>query len=101
VCVFGYLILNQRKNNKMYKCTVTSKFSKPGEKCNKLVVETRPRTYAVRERNMETGYWEDFDVGTGSEIVKEVNASDEGVKVWNSWDTEQKALFLDELYGRK
>jgi hypothetical protein len=57
----------------MFKCDVTGKFSKLGEKCNKIVAETRERVYLDQEGNV---------VGRGFEIVKELQATDEGVDMW-------------------
>jgi len=58
----------------MFRCAITGKLSKPGEKMNKVVVETREKTYT----DPETGEV----VGKGWEIVKEVSVSDEGLKIW-------------------
>ena len=66
----------------MYKCEVFGTMSKPGQKCNKIVVETRPKVYTQKEFNEASGKWEDVEIGRGWEIVKEINASDEGLKFW-------------------
>jgi len=98
----------------MYKCQVTGKYSRqgrpngpkdenghptsiPGEKLNKIVVQTRERVYTKRVRNEETGEWEKVEIGRGWEIVREINASDEGVALWNSWTEEERAVFLKHL----
>ena len=65
----------------MFICAITGKVSKLGEKCNKIVIATREKTY-------KQFVWEDdvqieIDVARGFEIVKEVNATAEGVEVWN------------------
>ena len=67
----------------MYRCYVTGKMSKPGEKVNKLVIKTRPRTYWGSFQNEETGNVETVEIGHGSEIVREVNVTDEGMRMWN------------------
>jgi hypothetical protein len=67
----------------MFFCAITGKLSKPGEKCQKIVVESRERVYTRKVRNEETGRWEDVEVGRGWEIVKEVSATEEGVRAWN------------------
>jgi hypothetical protein len=72
----------------MYKCQVTGRMSRPGEKCNKIVTATRERIYYTKFRNEETGRWEDVEVGRGWEIVKEINATDEAFK---QWDAKMKA----------
>jgi len=97
----------------MYKCEVTGKYSRqgrpgpldkdgyptqiPGEKLNKIVVATRERIYTKRVKNEETGRWEDVEIGRGWEIVREINASDEGVAVWNSWTPEERQNFVENL----
>ncbi len=68
----------------MYKCEVTNKFSKPGELLNRIVVETRERIYFKEVLNEETRRMETVEVGRGWEIVKEIRATDEGVKIWNA-----------------
>jgi hypothetical protein len=65
----------------MYRCQVTNKISKPGEKLNKIIVSTREKIYTQK-------IWEDdelveIEIGRGWEIVKEINATDEGVRVYN------------------
>jgi hypothetical protein len=62
--------------------------SQLGDKCNKIVVERREKIYTSWFRNEETGKWEEREVGRGWEIVKEINATDAGVKVWNGLQAE-------------
>jgi hypothetical protein len=78
----------------MFKCDVLGKFSQPGEKCLKLVIETRPRTYVQRVRNEETLRWEDLVVGSGTEIVRELNVTESGLKFWDTLSDEGKAKHL-------
>lgn len=59
----------------MFKCMVTGRMSQPGEKCNKLVVETREKIYTDLDGNV---------IGKGTEIVKEINATDAGVLRWKA-----------------
>lgn len=66
----------------MFKCFVTNRMSKPGEKVNKIVVKTRDKIYYAWFRNEETGKFEQVEIGRGNEIVSEVNASDEGLRLW-------------------
>ena len=81
----------------MFYCQVTGRLSKRGEKVNKLVVATRARTYYKKVRNEETGKWEDVEIGRGWEIVKEINASDEGNRIFNEMSADDRALFCREL----
>lgn len=103
----------------MYKCQVTGKLSRQGdprigelyhvgevkneegirapEKLNRIVVATRPRTYTKWVRNEETNKWEEVEIGQGHEIVREINASDEGLALWNSWNEGERAMFLKHL----
>lgn len=103
----------------MYKCQVTGKFSKKGdstaippvagEKLHKIVVETRERTYTKWVRNDENAAnissdlvvnhsqdnkWLEVVIGRGWEIVREINATAEGVRLWESWTPEERAEFL-------
>lgn len=104
----------------MYRCQITGKLSRRGdprtgelyhitdtekvkddtrgsEKLNRIVVETRERIYTKRVKNEETGKWEDVEVGRGWEIVREINATQEGLDLWNSWTPEERAIFLENL----
>lgn len=65
----------------MFKCQVTGRFSKPGEKCNKIVISTREKSYY--EKVMEDGEEVELEIGRGWEIVKEINATEEGVRIYN------------------
>lgn len=78
----------------MFICQVTGKNSKSGEKPIKLVVATRQRVYTQHVRNEETREWELLEVGKGWEIVKELNASQEGVLYFQSLSDDQKQLWL-------
>ena len=81
----------------MYVCQITGKQSKLGEKLNKITVATRPRTYTRWVRNEETNKWEEVVCGHGWEIVREINASQEGVQMWESWTPEERLVFLKHL----
>lgn len=52
----------------MFRCELTGKLTKPGEKMKKIVVQTRERVY-LDEDGLETG--------RGTEIVKEISVSEE------------------------
>jgi hypothetical protein len=77
----------------MFKCQVLNRMSQHGDKCNKIVVAKRDKTYTSWFRNEDTGKWEEHEVGRGWEIVKEVNATDAGLALWESWSEADKALF--------
>ncbi len=102
----------------MYRCEITGKLSRRGdprigelqyiheqkgedirgsEKLNKIVVQTRERIYTKRVKNEETNKWEEVEVARGWEIVREINASEEGLALWNSWSDDERAAFVDNL----
>ena len=81
----------------MYVCQVTGRQSKSGQKLNKLVVQTRPKTYTRWIRNEDTREWEEIEIGRGYETVREINASQEGMDLWNSWSPEERELFLKRV----
>lgn len=97
----------------MFKCQITGKLSRRGdprtgelvhiheaslidergsEKLNRIVVETRPVEYKHWDREAEEEW---FSYGT--EIVRELNASDEGVAIWNRMTPEQRTEFLKRI----
>jgi len=78
----------------MFYCQITGKLSKPGEKLNKVVVATRERVYTKRVRNEDTREWETVEIGRGWEIVRELNASTEGVAEWDAMSPEDREAFL-------
>lgn len=78
----------------MYICQVTGKTSAAGEKLNRIVVETRQRSYTRTERNPDTGLIEDVEVGRGWEIVREIRATAEGVAEWESMSEAQRLEHL-------
>lgn len=80
----------------MFFCEITGTFSKPGEKLNKIVTKQRPRTYSQRVFNEETREMETLEVGRGWEIVKEINVSARGQKIWDAWTPEERALYADD-----
>ena len=61
----------------MFKCYITKKLSKSGEKPIKVVIEKRERVYTRKFRDDEGELVEEL-VGKGWEIVKEVMMSKEG-----------------------
>lgn len=81
----------------MYRCQVTGKLSKYGEKLNKIVVAKRPRDYTKWVREEESNKWSEVWVAKGWEIVRELNVSTEGEALWSTWTEEQRLLFLKQL----
>jgi hypothetical protein len=77
-----------------FRCQVTGRLSFPGDKLNKIVALTRPQTYKHWDEEAEEN-WET----TGSEIVLELNATNAGVELWDSWNADQRAEFLKQ-FGR-
>jgi hypothetical protein len=68
----------------MYFCEITGKLSKPGQKCHKVITHIAERVYTRMVRDEETHRLVRVEVGRGFEIVKEVNASEEGMALWNA-----------------
>lgn len=78
----------------MFMCQVTGKMSKQGEKLHKVVVSTRKREYKEWVYNEETRRSEERVVGHGWEIVRELNASEEGESVWNAMTPDDQAVWV-------
>ena len=76
----------------MYKCEITGHYSMPGEKLNRVVVKTRTRTYKHWDRESEEEWF-----SQGTEIVREVNATDEGVRIWEALTPEERESFVQGL----
>jgi hypothetical protein len=79
----------------MYKCQVTGKQSREGEKLNKIVVETREKQYKHWDREAEEEWFTQ-----GVEIAREVNACADGVAMWEAWSPEEKEDFRKRLAGQ-
>jgi hypothetical protein len=68
----------------MFRCEITGKVTKPGEKMKKLVMETRERVY----------YDEDgYEIGRGSEIVKEISVSEDAYRKYIEEHPEKAPVF--------
>ena len=80
----------------MYKCQITGKTSKLGEKLNRIVVSTRDKVYT--QKVWEEGELVEIEIGKGWEVVKEVNASNAGVEIWNNWTEDERAWFVRSLH---
>ena len=76
----------------MYKCQVTGKNSKESEKLNKITVEVRTKSYEHWDYEAEEKWF-----SHGSEIVREINVSAEGLSLWTSWTKDQQDLFVKSL----
>ncbi len=76
----------------MFICDITKKCSKPYEKPTRVVVETRAKTYYGWRLNPDTEKMEYVEVGRGSEIVKEILVSEEGLKEWKLMSQEASDL---------
>lgn len=73
----------------MFKCQITNRTSKPLEKLQKVILATRNVDYNHYDDESEEEW-----MTSGTEIVKEVNACEEGVRIWNNFSDEQKANFV-------
>jgi len=76
----------------MFKCQVTNKLSKPLQKLNRLVIKTRPIQYRHWNRESEEEWFTN-----GFETVREINATDEGVELWNSLTPDQREAFVKKM----
>jgi hypothetical protein len=85
-----------------YKCQITGRQSKLGEKLNRIVVETRIKTYTkwVRDEESRIPKWTEVFAATGHETVRELNACQSGLELWESYSAEDKAMFLKHLDAR-
>lgn len=81
----------------MFFCQVTNKASKRGEKLVRLPIKKRERVYYGRVFNEETESYEELEVGRGWEVVKEINTTEEGVALFNSWTPEEQDEFVKEF----
>jgi hypothetical protein len=67
----------------MFLCEVTKKMSRHGEECCKVVVERRERVYTRHVIDRENNTEFDEEIGRGWEIVKEVDATEDGAKLYS------------------
>ncbi len=82
----------------MFKCMVTGRLSKPGEKLNKIVIKTREKVYYGKVLNEELRRYEEVEVGKGFEIVQEIDASEQGLEQWNAMNQVEKDLFIARYF---
>lgn len=81
----------------MYKCQVTGEMSELGDKQHRIVVRTRDRVYNGKLYNEETRLYEDVVLGQGTEIVKEITASENGLLAWNAMSQQAQEALLKQL----
>jgi hypothetical protein len=81
----------------MFKCQVLKKLSKLGEKQHKITIETRNRSYERFLYDEETRKYVPIDPSSGWEIVKEINACEQGVSAWHAMSDIDRALLLKTL----
>ena len=76
----------------MYFCQVTGKLSEQGEKLNKIVVATR----AVQYKNWDSES-EEYWFSHGVEVAREINACEEGLRVWAGMTPEAQTALVKGL----
>ena len=81
----------------MFICQVTGKVSEAGEKMNRIIAKTKPKVYTRREFDPEINEWVDVFVGRGFEIVKEIQATEEGVVEWQQMTDAQREEHLKHV----
>jgi hypothetical protein len=84
----------------MFYCQITNKLSRPSTPLRKVIALTRPKKYMGWRKNEETLEWEEVVIGSGNEIVRELNVSEEGEALWNGWNADQRTSFLAHLDAR-
>jgi hypothetical protein len=78
----------------MYRCMITKRNSREGDKLHKIVALTRPQTYKHWDPEEEENWTTE-----GSEIVLELNACQDGVRIWESWTPTERAEFIKNLHN--
>jgi hypothetical protein len=66
------------------------------EKPNRITVETRNKTYKHWDHEAEEEWF-----SQGTEIVREVNASEEGTTLWQGWSEDQRAAWVKSTFHPK
>ncbi len=74
----------------MFYCGITGKLSSPGDKPIRLVTERRVRDYEDDRSSEENGV--DIKVSRGWEIVKEINVSLDGLRIWCDRNPDDTAM---------
>jgi len=81
----------------MFVCQITGQISERGEALNRIVVAKRERIYYEDYFNDETREWEQIEIGRGWEVVKEVNASADGLSAWNALSDDERDSLSKKL----
>jgi hypothetical protein len=68
----------------MFRCSITNRLSRPGDKLHRVVVAIRKREYLKVVLNEETRMKETVLSGSGWEVVKELSCSTEGAELWRA-----------------
>ncbi len=76
----------------MFYCQVTKRTSKPREKINRITVATREVEYKHFDEESEEEWFT-----RGTEIVREISACDDGVKLWEAMTPEMQANLVKSL----
>jgi hypothetical protein len=82
----------------MFYCQVSKKMSKLGEAQHKITIATRPKEYfgwKLLDEEDDDFSW--VKVSEGVEIVKQVNACEDGLVLWESWDALAREAFVKSL----
>lgn len=77
----------------MFRCGITGKLSQLGEAQHKITMEKRDKDYSAWRENDDED-WEFVKVSSGWEIAREVSATEEGLKLWESWSPSQQEAFI-------
>lgn len=80
----------------MFKCGILGKMSELGEAQHKVVISKRSKEYSAWREN-DDEEWIFVKVSEGWEIEKELSATEEGLKLWESWSPSQQENFAKSL----
>jgi hypothetical protein len=68
----------------MFRDQILNRFSRPGEKQQKVATHIREKVYTSKILNEETRRLETVIIGRGRESIKELNTTEQGVKAWHA-----------------
>lgn len=94
---YNIAVITAERRVSMFKCQITGRNSRHGEKPVKVVVDTRRKEYKQQVFNEDTRSWEVQVLGVGWEIKKEINVSNDGLIMWNASDEARRAELLRNL----
>jgi hypothetical protein len=66
----------------MFYDQVQKKMSRPGQKCQQVIVQRRSKSYWRWVKN-EDGDFLNTQIASGWEIAKTLNTNEEGLRLWN------------------